>query len=192
MKSLICSLFILVSVNGFSQENLIKDIDFDGKKDTVYIDFKTAEIVCQLSGQDFKRVKSKPLETLSDNARLAATKNGFEYACNWMRSGYACQFRYNKSSKKVQLIGMSRYEFGNATNDGSGESSINLLTNDYIGNWHYFDGNKTKLIKIPALETKMIIARTFLDGFSERTYAEYADKCAELYNNEKRRLKSGQ
>lgn len=191
MKSLLCALFMLFSTYGFAQESLIKDIDFDGINDTIYIDFKTKEIVCKLSSQGFKTVKSKPLETLSDNARLGATKNGFKYACNWMRSGYTCQFRFSKSFKNVQLIGMSRYELGNAANDGSGESSVNLLTHDYIGNWNYFDANKTRLIKIPTIKTKLIIAKTFLDGFSELSYSEYADQCAELYNKEKKRLISG-
>ncbi|SDG50937.1 hypothetical protein SAMN05421827_107117 [Pedobacter terrae] len=56
-----------------------------------------------------------------------------------MRSGYACQFRYRKNEKRMRLIGMSEYAFGNATHDGSGEASINLLTGDYVGDWHYFD-----------------------------------------------------
>lgn len=54
---------------------------------------------------------------------------------------------------------MSRYEFGNATNEGSGESSVNLLTEDYIGNWNYFDhlanNEEGELAKIPTIKTKM-------------------------------------
>lgn len=185
MKNLLLILLIFYSINTFSQDKLVKDIDFDGKKDTVYTDLKTAEIVCRLSSQNFKKISTKVFEVSNDNAHIESTKNGFEYRCNWMRAGYANQFRYNKTLKKVQLIGMSRYEFGNAANDGSGESSVNLLTGDYIGDWNYFDENKRKLIKIPTIKTKMPFQKVFLENFSEETYFNFADKCSKLYEKGK-------
>jgi len=146
-KYLIILISILSCTYGFSQEKLVKDIDFDNIKDTVYLDTKEAVIVCQLSGKGFKKIKSKAIEILNRNSGIVKTKNGFEFQNNWMRGGYANQFRYDKTLKKIQLIGMSRYEFGPANNDGSGESSVNLLTGDYIGNWNYFDEKKVELIK---------------------------------------------
>ncbi len=174
--------------SAFCQEKLVKDIDFDKVMDTVYLDANTSELICRLSGLGFKKIKSDPMETAGDNYQIKSTKNGFEYQCNWMRAGFAAQFRYDKVAKKVQLIGMSRYEFGNASNDGSGESSINLLTTDYIGNWNYFDQDKMKLVKIPAIKSKMPMKTVFLEDFSEGTYTQYADRCAELYNKNKKRL----
>ncbi|RZL23834.1 MAG: hypothetical protein EOO96_23395 [Pedobacter sp.] len=185
MRNLITILLILYSTHGFSQKKLVKDIDFDGKKDTVYTDLKTAEIVRRLSTQNFKKISTKVFEVSNDNAHVESTKNGFEYRCNWMRTGYANQFRYNKTLKKVQLIGMSRYAFGNAANDGSGKSSVNLLTGDYIGDWNYFDENKRKLIKIPTIKTKMAFPKVFLENFSEETYFSFADKCSKLYEKGK-------
>jgi hypothetical protein len=80
---------------------------------------------------------------------------------------------------------MSRYALGNAANDGSGESSVNLLTGDYIGEWNYFDplANKKRgaLIKLPAIKTKMSDNKIFLEDFSDAIYYSYADKCSELF-----------
>lgn len=177
----------------FGQQKLVKDIDFDGVKDTIYVDAKTSEIVCVLSSNKFKKIKSKGLETSTEDAIIEATKNGFEFRINWMRAGYANQFRYNKALKRVQLIGMSRYEFGNAANDGSGESSVNLLTGDYIGNWNYFDhlanNEKGELVKLPSIKTKMFFKQTFLEDFNDVTYYNYSDKCSKLYEQAKAKTK---
>ncbi len=74
---------------------------------------------------------------------------------------------------------MSRYEFGNAANDGSGKSSVNLLTGDYIGNWNYYDETKNKLVKIPTIKTKMYFPKIYLEEFNDET--NYPEKCATLY-----------
>jgi len=168
---------------------LVKDLDFDNVVDTVYIDLEKSIIVCRLSSQQFKKTESLPIEILNDNSGINSTKNGFEFFNNWMRAGYRNQFRYNKKANKIQLIGMSRYEFGNAANDGSGESSVNLLTNKYIGNWSYYDyfanNEEGELIKIPTIKTKLFIKTTYLESFSDSTYFEFADRCSELYHKYK-------
>lgn len=194
MKKYLAMVILFLCANYvFGQKKLVKDIDFDGLKDTVYIDTKTAEIVCRLSSIKFKKIKSKGIETSTEDARIEATKNGFEFNSNWMRSGYANQFRYNKALKRVQLIGMSRYEFGNAANDSSGESSVNLLTGDYIGDWNYFDhlanNKKGELIKIPTIKAKMVFKQTFLEDFNDVTYYNYSDKCSKLYEQAKAKTK---
>jgi len=184
---------LLCANYAFGQQKLVKDLDFDGVKDTVYVDAKTAEIVCRLSSAKFKKIKSKGIETSTEDASIEATKNGFEFHSNWMRAGYANQFRYNKTLKRIQLIGMSRYEFGNAASDGSGESSVNLLTGDYIGNWNYFDhlanNEKGELVKIPTIKTKMFFKQTFLEDFNDSTYYNYSDKCSKLYELAKAKTK---
>ncbi|TCD10506.1 hypothetical protein EZ449_09165 [Pedobacter frigidisoli] len=190
MKKYLTILIIFIAYNhSFSQEKLVKDIDFDGVKDTAYVD-TTGVIVCQLSTNKFKKIKSKAVETYNDNTEIISTKNGFSFKNNWMRAGYDNQFRYNKTLKKVQLIGMSRYEFGNAANDGSGNSSVNLLTGDYLGDWNYFDhlANKEQgeLVKIPTIKTKMPFKQIFLEDFSEQTYFNYSTRCANLFTKHKK------
>ena len=84
---------------------------------------------------------------------------------------------------------MSRYEFGNAANDGSGESSVNLLTSDYIGNWNYYDASANneagELVNIPTIKTKMKFKIITLESFSENTYFDFADKCSSLFQKHK-------
>ena len=161
----------------------VKDLDNDQIKDTVFFDYEKSIIVCKLSSQNFKPIESTPIEiTNGFRTYVYETKNGFGFANHWMRAGYENQFRYDSKSKRIQLIGMSRYEYGNAANDGSGESSVNLLTNDYIGNWYYYDECREKLTKVPTIKAKMPLGKIYLEDFSEETYFGYAEKCAELYH----------
>lgn len=104
------------------------------------------------------------------SSEVRPTKNGFEFSNNWMRAGYACQFRYNPTSKKIQLIGMSRYEFGPASNDGSGKSSVNLLTNDYIGNWNYWVDEPGELIPTKIIKQKMVFSTIYFDNFGDDVF----------------------
>lgn len=185
MKKLL-TLIIALNIYAFTyaQDMLIKDIDLDGKKDSIYIDQKEWKIVCRLSTQNFKKIKSKKVETSGDNTYLKPKKNGFEITVNWMRAGYACQFRYEKNEKRIRLIGTSEYAFGNAANDGSGEASLNLLTGDYIGNWHYYDhlanNEKGELVKIPTIKAKMPIKKIYLEDFDDGQYYFVSEKFGPL------------
>ena len=188
MKKLTSILIItFVTQISFAQK-LVKDIDCDGKQDSVYMDQKESRIVCRLSSQNFKKIKSKPFEILNEMSGIVDAKNGFAFFNDWMRAGYKNQFRYNKKTKKVQLIGMSRYEFGNAANDGSGVSSVNLLNGDYIGDWNYYDLLANKLVKIPTIKTKMKFKEINLEDFEEDTYFGFADRCSELYYQQKTKM----
>jgi len=185
MKKILALLIITgMKFSAYAQNALISDIDFDGKKDTIYIDQKEWKIVCRLSTQKFKKITSKKIETAGDNIFLKPKRNGFEITVNWMRSGYACQFRYEKNEKRIRVIGMSEYAFGNAANDGSGEASINLLTGNYIGNWHYFDhlanNEKGELVKIPTIKAKMQLKKVYLEDFNEEQYYAITDKFSPL------------
>jgi hypothetical protein len=159
---------------------LIKDLDGDNIPDSVYFDKEILMIVCKLSSSNFNGIRSKPI----DNIYISNTKNGFEVRVVEHRAGYGNKFRYDPKSKRIRLIGMSRYEFGNAANDGSGESSVNLLTGDYIGNWNYDDYDT--LIRIPTIRAKMTFPIIYLEDFNYETYDNYADKCNDLYEQHKK------
>ena len=167
-----------------SNGKLIKDLDGDGVLDSVYIE--DSRIICRLSTQNFEKMQSQEVD-IFDGSHIENAKNGFYFNINFMRGGHQNQFKYDNKTKRIQLIGMSRYQLGNAANDGSGESSVNLLTNDYIGDWNYFDHNKTVLIKIPTIKTKMALGKVYLEDFSEETYFGFAKKCEELYHTRKQR-----
>lgn len=177
-----------------AQQKLVKDIDFDGKNDTVYVDTDESVIVCQLSSRQYKPIKSQPIEIMNQQSGVSATKNGFEFQNHWMRAGYHNQFRFDKKTKQIQLIGMTRYEFGPANNNGSGESSVNLLNGDYIGNWNYYDdlaNNKQgELVKMPTIKTKMRFNKTYLTGFSDKVYFDFSKRCSKLYYKYKALMRS--
>lgn len=73
---------------------------------------------------------------------------------------------------------------GNATNDGGGEASINLLTGEYVGNWHYFDhlanNEKGMLVKIPTIKAKMQFKKIYLEDFDEEQYHSISEKFSAL------------
>lgn len=165
---------------------LSADFDGDSIKDKVYLDSNTSEVVYQLSSQKFKKVSSNQFED-SGEIFFDKTKNGFKINLNQMRASNSYQFRYEKETGKMRLIGMERYEFGPANNDGSGESSVNLLTNTYIGEWNYFDETKRKLIKIPTIKKKMFFPKIYFDDLGN-AFSTYIDKDTNYYLAEKKKL----
>lgn len=193
MKNAFQILLIIANITFiFGQEKMITDLDFDGVKDHVYIDSSAQIIVCELSSQKFVPLKSKSLGEINNQSGIKLSKDGFSFIVNWMRAGNSNQFRYNKTTKKMQLIGMSRYEFGNAANDGSGESSLNLLTSNYIGNWSFYDylanSEEGELVKIPTIRTKIKMKAIDLEDFGEETYYDYSGICAKLFHRGKDKM----
>lgn len=184
-------LFGLMNIAGLAhaQDTLLVDLDHDSIADSVLLDREEARIVCRLSTQKFKKARSREMGVLNEQAGVVATKSGFEFYNDWMRAGYRNQFRYDAKTKRLQLIGMSRYEFGNAMNDGSGESSVNLLTKDYLGKWNYFDEEGQVLVELPVIKTKMPFRQTFLEDFSDATYSAYADRCSSLFGKAKEKMR---
>lgn len=172
------------------QHSLIKDLDNDGLKDTVLVNVNTSKIVCLLSTLAYQPISSKTIEILNETAGITATECGFEFYNNWTRAGYKNQFIYNSKTQKIQLIGMSEYSLGNATNDGSGEGKLNVLTSEYVGNWNYFDTVKGKLIKIPTIHSKLTFDTIYLEDFSDETYFTFGEKSSELFEKYKK-LKLG-
>lgn len=185
MKRLVFLLFFSITNIISAQE---KDLDQDGIPDSVDFDTQKLKIICKLSSLDFKPIYSKEIETSGDFTGVSYTKNGFEFYIDFMRAGYSAQFRYEPKDKTIRLIGMSRYEFGPANNDGSGESSVNLLTDDYIGEWNYYDLDKSRLIKMPTIITKLTFKKTFLIDFDESVLYDFGSRCSELYLAKKEKL----
>lgn len=149
--------------------------------------------MCKLSGQGFQEINSKEIENVElVMSGIRLQENGFEFFNNWMRAGYTCYFVYDKARKKIRLAAMSRYEFGNAANDGSGNSNINLINNQYTGNWNYYDEEKEKLLKMPVIKKMLKLPVTFLEDFSDQQVEQYMFKCSDLYETLKTKMrKSG-
>lgn len=179
----------ILSKKEFNANDTLKfDLDFDHKTDTVIFDLVKAIIICKLSTQNFTSVQSQELAFEEPQSHIRESAGGFTYSVPWMRAGYHADFAYNKIDKKVQLVAMDRYEFGPANNDGSGESSIDLLTNDYVGDWNYYDLVNEELVKIPTIKRKMIFPKTYLNNFDDTIPYDYSAKCADIFNQEKTKL----
>ncbi|WP_222536338.1 hypothetical protein [Pedobacter polysacchareus] len=171
-------------------DTLLKDLDADQHPDSIFFDKAAARIICKLSSQAFQEIKSKEI----DNIELVMTgirpmENGFEFFNNWMRAGYTCFFRYDKKTKSIRLVSMTRYEFGNAANDGSGNSSINLISQQYTGNWNYYDQEKEKLVKMPVIKKTLVLPLTNLEDFSDQQVEQYALKCSDLMESLKTKMR---
>ena len=191
LLGLICLLVCLqVSARASpSDDTLSGDLDHDRIADTLIYDRANTTIICKLSSQNFRGIKSQSIEN-TDEAMSGLRIRGdeFDFFNSWMRAGYICAFRYDKKLKKIRLIGMSREEFGNAANDGSGHSSVNLLTGSYIGEWNYYDYEKEKLISIPAIKRKMVFVPVFLEAFSDEPFSRYSGQCSEFFNQAKKKM----
>lgn len=171
-------------------DTLLKDLDADQLPDSIFFDKASARIICKLSSQGFQEIKSKEI----DHIELVMTgvrsiENGFDFFNNWMRAGYTCFFSYDKNRKKIRLTSMSRYEFGNAANDGSGNSNLNLISNKYLGNWNYYDEEKEKLIKMPVIKKTIVLPVTDLEDFSHEQVEEYSTKCSDLMETLKTKMR---
>lgn len=179
--------FVFFPALVFAQKKkLVADFDGDKIADKVYQDSNTGSVVYELSSQKFKKVSSDDFVDSGDVFFYKA-KNGFKVSLSQMRAGNAYQFRYEKETGKMRLIGMDRVEYGPANNDGSGDSSVNLLTNTYIGEWNYFDNRKTKLVKMPTIKKKMVLPKAYF-GELGNAFSTYIDKDTQYYQAEKKRL----
>lgn len=185
--------FLLVYSFSFAQDKLVKDLDGDTVKDTVLLDQNSSEIVCKLSSNKFREMRSKPINTLNAVSGFEATKNGFQFTNDWMRVGYKNQFRYNKKTKKMQLIGMSQYLLGNAALGGSGEVSVNLLNGDFLGNLNYFDplANNEQGELVPVkVKGKMRFPEINLEDFEQEIYFDFDDRSNGFYESETAKIRA--
>jgi len=183
----------LISAQGFNkQDTLTIDLDSDKKMDTIIFNRLNALIVCKLSSQKYKAVQTLELAFEEPQAKIREMGNSFVYVVPSMRAGYHAEFSYNKTVGKIQLVAIDRYEFGPANNDGSGESSVDLLTNKYEGDWNYYDLEKKKLVKIPTIRTQMVLPETFLENFDDGIIYRYIEMCSNIYLTQKNKLSGHQ
>ncbi|RAJ32153.1 hypothetical protein [Pedobacter cryoconitis] len=191
--SLLIGITIFISLNTYASlsdktDTLHIDLDKDSIKDIVIFDRKYATLICKLSTQKFKTITSEDFEFERVSSGINATKRGFEFVNNNMRAGYRSEFAYDKTTKKIQLISMKRYELGPANNDGSGESSIDMLINTYQGSWNYYDDQKDKLIKMPLIRQKMVLPITYLSAYNDAVFFKFQDLCVKIFGQHKAEL----
>lgn len=168
----------------FAQEKLVKDIDFDGKKDKVQFDKDKGIIIYQLSTKKFKTLYSLPISGMeyASNYYIKDSENGFEFAIEFGRYGMSNQFKYEKITKRIRLIGIRRRESDMSWDGANGGSSVNLLTGKYIGNWQYNDKDRNQhLVEMPTIKSNMYFGKIYLDDFSDKVYNDYDSRCTTLF-----------
>jgi len=184
MKYYITFLLLLSTKLVFAQttRKIVKDFDGDGKKDSVFIDSDKDILMLWLSTQKYKRVESKEITHLNFGNTLVATTKGFEFWNDYDRSGFISVFAYDKIAKKMQLVQMRRSDdlLGrDHPNEGLYESSVNLLTNKYVGVIR--NKVKGKVVKTN-ITAELVFPKTYLETFSDLINFDYQAKCIALYN----------
>ncbi len=175
----LCTLLVLLMlpVALRAQSKIVKDLDGDGKKDKVYLN--DSRIVCELSSQkNQKHQKNRKMlapeihPEPADFWYLHQTPEGFGLFYHWMRYESSYEFAFDKEAGKMRLTEISHSALGNAVNDGSGESSLDLLTGEYSGTWHYYDVEGDTLIQIPVIEVKMDHPAMYFEDFTDSIFWE--------------------
>lgn len=187
MKKYLFISLLIVSNIAFAQttRKIVKDFDGDGKKDSVFIDSDKNILMLWLSTQKYKRIESKEITHLNFGNTLVATKKGFEFWNDYDRSGFISVFEYDRIAKKMKLVQMRRTDDMLARddpNEGLYESSVNLLTNKYVG--VITTNIKGKVVK-KIINAEMVFPKTYLETFSDIINFDYQAKCIALYNKNK-------
>lgn len=173
---------LTVRVSAQSTRRLVKDFDFDLKKDTVYIDSDQKLLVCLLSTQKYKKIESKLIRHLNFGNTLVALKNGFEFWNDYGRSGFISVFAYNTKEKKMQLVKMKRTDYqisGTYSGENGGHSSVDLINSKYTA--QFYKMQHKKMVKLPVINTKMVFPKTYLQTFGDDINFDYEAKCVALY-----------
>lgn len=157
----------------------VKDLDNDQINDTVYFDYKNSVVVCKLSSQNFKPKKS---QTIEHYVVVRDTEDGFCLNFGSFLGGYNNKFRYETETKKVRLIEI--YESVSVIGHQYGTSNINMLTNEYTGNWTYYEDNDGGFttIEMPIIKTIIPFPKIYLEDFGENICYEYSEKSIKLFN----------
>ncbi len=85
-----------------------------------------------------------------------------------MRGFTYYKFRWEAVAGDFRLIGYDTESFGNAANDGSGFSSINMLTGGYEAAFNSWNEKRGKLMALPKVKRKIVVSRKiYLKSFDE-------------------------
>ncbi|CAH0168411.1 hypothetical protein SRABI27_00951 [Pedobacter sp. Bi27] len=173
-----------ISVTAQATRRIVKDFDFDLKKDTISVNSDMRTLECSLSTQQYKKIVSKTITRLNFGNMLVATKKGFEFWNDYGRSGFISVFEYNKTAKKMRLVKMKRTDYelnGTYSGENGGNSSVDLLTNKYSAHFNVVRNNK--IVKLPLITGTMVFPKTYLQTFGDDINFSYEAKCVAIYNS---------
>ncbi|EZH71746.1 hypothetical protein ATO12_06150 [Aquimarina atlantica] len=91
----------------------------------------------------------------NENPTLKITSPILSVSHQSMRHDYEVKFRFEKKHNNYMLIGSELNNYGNATHDGAGNTSINFLTKTKIKKLFAYDHEKEKLNDLKPVITKI-------------------------------------
>jgi len=151
-------------------DSVIHDFDGDHTPDAFCAARKEAEEGLRLLAilQSGKRVRySLPLSSCCGS--IEQNKGVVRVSSTGMRGFSYYQFRWDSTAGDFRLIGYQTESFGNAANDGSGKSSLNLITGDFEAAFNSFDQRRQKLLPLPVVKRRISVNRKFyLQHFGDK------------------------
>lgn len=157
--------------------NLLRtDLDGDGKADLFCV-AEDAEGVGYFVAITSTRGRMESGKLPACCGSMEKTKPGtLRIASKGMRGFSYYTFRWDAPAKDFRLIGYDTESFGNAANDGSGSSSLNLLTGDFVAAFNSYDEKKETLVALPKVRKKVKVDRRIhLQKFDEESEAWVAN-----------------
>lgn len=165
-------LLLSTTLTLFANQTLWTDIDGDGKQDKIEI-LKHNDVVsvrCKLTATN-RAYKSKPFPFSKNNSTLEKRKNGFLLKGSPYLEELRYQFRYDKKSKQVELIGLDyNHLTKNIQRSTNSKNSINLLTNKFVGEWEYFNSKTKEFMKLPTFKSKFQTNKFYLTSDIEKLF----------------------
>ena len=177
MKTIFLFFIIILNSTAFSQLDLKLDFENDNILDFVKITNSENgyNFSYSLSSQNNKQFITEKLTLGGEETTLSNKGNILIIHVQFMRGENILKYRFSTTLKQVQLIGFNNIQYGNATQDGSGTSSYNLLTGIYEANWNKFDYKKNRLISIPKIKSKLPAKTYLLNKLNDKMLEELED-----------------
>jgi hypothetical protein len=150
---------------------LQSDLDGDKKRDSLMV------VVAEPGddGRILALVSSRKSPLLSPPiglccGSLSVNKNVVVAITRGMRGFGTFRFRWDPAAKDFQLIGYDTESFGNASGDGSGKASLNLLNGAYEAAFYHWDEVCEELAPLPPVKRKLKLNRkVYLSQWSEKS-----------------------
>jgi hypothetical protein len=99
---------------------------------------------------------------------LAVHGNVVDVHSQGMRGFSYYKFRWDAAAKDFRLIGYDTESFGNAVHDGSGTTSLNMLTGNYEANTNTWDEKKEDLIPHKVKRKLSLSRKVYLKNFDKK------------------------
>jgi hypothetical protein len=149
-------------------ENIISlDLDGDRLNDTISSITNSEEVQfqCTLSGKK-ALIKTPFLKYVSQNFYFEQLKNTFSICFQNNRSLDEYIFEFNRTAKKIQLIAYKSENYGNASQEGSGKTLIDLKLGKLITN-HLVMNAKSNTLVNKKQNKKIKIAPIYFTDFDD-------------------------